>query len=220
MCPDAYRQGQVQTFDRGRKTLSTSKQPMPLLWQPRAHHSPVPSKACKTSSASCGNSPKYWKTRTSSHSRSHATRSHPAPPLQRLLFSCWSQSQLHSTMWTSFVFQKKYHKCQHWWTLTPPLFSSTKHLSPDTTFMWSRSQPLFRWRLLMGEPLLLVQSHTRQPLLRQARGKDCSQHHLNPSPSRHPWSSLAGSTQPYHRLAIQNPHFQHTMVHLSRTPSP
>ncbi len=67
-------------------------------------------------------------------------------------------------MWTSFVFQKKYHKCQHWWTLTPPLLSSTKHLSPDTTFMWSRSQPLFRWRLLMGEPLLPMQSHMRQPL--------------------------------------------------------
>ncbi len=27
---------------------------MPLLWQPRAHSSPVPSKACQTSSTSCG----------------------------------------------------------------------------------------------------------------------------------------------------------------------
>ncbi len=40
--------------------------------------------------------PKSWKTRTSSHSRSRATRSHPTPPLQRLLFRCWSQSQFHS----------------------------------------------------------------------------------------------------------------------------
>ncbi|CAM6007917.1 unnamed protein product [Sphagnum balticum] len=28
-----------------------------LLWQPRAHSSPVPSKACQTSSTSCGNFP-------------------------------------------------------------------------------------------------------------------------------------------------------------------
>ncbi len=30
---------------------------MSLLWQPRVHSSPVPSKACQTSSTSCGNSP-------------------------------------------------------------------------------------------------------------------------------------------------------------------
>ncbi len=40
--------------------------------------------------------PKNWKTITSSHNRSRATGSHPTPPLQRLLFHCWSQSQLHS----------------------------------------------------------------------------------------------------------------------------
>jgi len=34
---------------------------MPLLWQPRAHSLPVPSKACQTSSASCGNSPSIRK---------------------------------------------------------------------------------------------------------------------------------------------------------------
>ncbi len=34
---------------------------MPLLWQPRAHSSLVPSKACQTSSASCGNSPSIGK---------------------------------------------------------------------------------------------------------------------------------------------------------------
>jgi hypothetical protein len=51
-------------------------------------------------------------------------------------------------------------------------------------------------------------------------GNDCSQHHLNPSPFCHPWSILTRSAQPYHRFAIQNPHFQHTTVHLSRTPSP
>jgi len=104
----------------------------------------------------------------------------------------------------------------------PPLISSTKHLSPDTTFLWSRSQPLFWWRLLMGEPRFQC-NHTRdnpsRTLYWQTHGKYCSQHHLNPSPSHHPWSALVGSAQPYHRLAIQNPHFQHTTVHLSRTPS-
>jgi len=55
-CPDVDWRSQVQTFDRGRKTSSTNKQPVPLLWQPRAHNSPVPSKACQTSTASCGNS--------------------------------------------------------------------------------------------------------------------------------------------------------------------
>ncbi len=34
---------------------------MPLLWQPRAHSSPVPSKACQTLSISCGNSPSIGK---------------------------------------------------------------------------------------------------------------------------------------------------------------
>ncbi len=34
---------------------------MSLLWQPRAHSSPVPSKACQTSSTSCGNSPRVGK---------------------------------------------------------------------------------------------------------------------------------------------------------------
>ncbi len=34
---------------------------MPLLWQPKAHSSPVPSKACQTSNASCGNSPSIGK---------------------------------------------------------------------------------------------------------------------------------------------------------------
>ncbi len=34
---------------------------MSLLWQPRAHSSPVPSKTCQTSSTSCGNSPKVRK---------------------------------------------------------------------------------------------------------------------------------------------------------------
>jgi len=34
---------------------------VPLLWQPRAHSLPVPSKACQTSSASCGNSPRIGK---------------------------------------------------------------------------------------------------------------------------------------------------------------
>ncbi len=34
---------------------------MPLLWQPRAHNSPMPSKACQTSSASCGISPRIGK---------------------------------------------------------------------------------------------------------------------------------------------------------------
>ncbi len=34
---------------------------MSLLWQPRAHSSPVPSKACQTSSTSCGNSPRIGK---------------------------------------------------------------------------------------------------------------------------------------------------------------
>ncbi len=32
-----------------------------LLWQPKAHSSPVPSKACQTSSTSCGNSPRVGK---------------------------------------------------------------------------------------------------------------------------------------------------------------
>ncbi len=34
---------------------------MSLLWQPRAHSSPVPSKACQTSSTSYGNSPRVGK---------------------------------------------------------------------------------------------------------------------------------------------------------------
>ncbi len=38
-----------------------NKQPVPLLWQPRAHSSSMPSKACQTSSASCGNSPNIGK---------------------------------------------------------------------------------------------------------------------------------------------------------------
>ncbi len=37
------------------------KQLVPLPWQPRAHCSPVPSKACQTSSARCGNSPSIGK---------------------------------------------------------------------------------------------------------------------------------------------------------------
>ncbi len=45
-------------------------------------------------------------------------------------------------MWTSFVFQKIYHKCQHWWTPTPPLLSSTKHLSPNTTSLVKKSTPI------------------------------------------------------------------------------
>jgi hypothetical protein len=32
----------------------------------------------------------------------------------------------------------------------------------------------------------------------QAHGEDCSQHHLHPSPSHHPWFILARSAQPYH----------------------
>jgi hypothetical protein len=34
---------------------------MSLLWQPRAYSSLVPSKACQTSSTSCGNSPRVGK---------------------------------------------------------------------------------------------------------------------------------------------------------------
>ncbi len=60
-CLDADWCGQVQTFDKGRKTSSTGKQHVPLLWQPRAHRLPVPSKACQTSSVSCGNSPSIGK---------------------------------------------------------------------------------------------------------------------------------------------------------------
>jgi len=60
-CSDADRRSQVQTFDRGRETSPTDKQPVLLLWQPRAHNSPVPSKACQTSSASYGNSPSIGK---------------------------------------------------------------------------------------------------------------------------------------------------------------
>ncbi len=59
--PDADRRRQVQTFDRSRKISPTDKQPMLLLWQPRAHSSPMPSKTCQTSSASCGNSPNIGK---------------------------------------------------------------------------------------------------------------------------------------------------------------
>jgi hypothetical protein len=32
----------------------------------------------------------------------------------------------------------------------------------------------------------------------EAHGEDCSQHHLHPSPSYHPWSALARSAQSYH----------------------
>ncbi len=59
--PDAYQRGQVQTFNKGQETLPTSKQPVPLLWQPRAHRLPVPSKGYQTSSASYGNSPSIGK---------------------------------------------------------------------------------------------------------------------------------------------------------------
>jgi hypothetical protein len=37
------------------------KQPVSLLWQPRAHSSPMPSKACQTSSTSYANSPRVGK---------------------------------------------------------------------------------------------------------------------------------------------------------------
>jgi len=60
-CFDADQRDQVQTFDRGQETSPTGKQHVPLLWQPRAHRSPLPSKACQTSSASCGNSPSIGK---------------------------------------------------------------------------------------------------------------------------------------------------------------
>jgi hypothetical protein len=36
------------------KTSPKDKQPVSLLWQPRAHSLPVPSKACQTSITSCG----------------------------------------------------------------------------------------------------------------------------------------------------------------------
>jgi hypothetical protein len=59
--PNADRRSQVKTFDRSRETSPKDKQPVSLLWQPRAHSSPVPSKACQTSSTSCGNSPRIGK---------------------------------------------------------------------------------------------------------------------------------------------------------------
>jgi hypothetical protein len=154
-CPDADRHSQVQTFDRGQETSLTDKQPVPLLWQPRAHSSPVPSKACQTSSASCGNSPSIGK------------QEHPVTVRAvRLDFT-------------------QHHLCKGSCSIVGPSPSFTQHVDIicipeeipqvstlvdsgatssfiDQTFVAqhniprSRSQPLFRWRLLMGEPSLPV----------------------------------------------------------------
>ncbi|CAM6021633.1 unnamed protein product, partial [Sphagnum balticum] len=49
--PSSFSEAITQAI-RSRETSPKDKQPVSLLWQPRAHSSPVPSKACQTSSTS------------------------------------------------------------------------------------------------------------------------------------------------------------------------
>jgi hypothetical protein len=74
----------------------------------------------------------------------------------------------------------------------------------DQTFVAQHNIPVVKKSTLV--PVEVIDGRTissgaithETTLYWQAHGEDCSQHHLHPSPSHHPWSALARSTEPYH----------------------
>jgi len=149
--------------------------------------------------------PKSWKTRTFSHSRSRATGSHPTPPLQRLLFRCWSQSQFHLVC-GHHSYSRRHTTSVSFGGLRRHLFFHRPNICRPTQHPCDQEVNPCSGRGYWWENHCFWCNHTRdnpsRTLYRQAHREDCSQHHLHPSPSHHPWSTLARSTQPYHWLAV------------------
>ncbi len=149
--------------------------------------------------------PQELETRTSSHSRNRVTGSHTTPPLQRLLFRCWSQSHFHSVC-GHHSYSRRHTTSVSFGGLRCHLFFHRPNICHPTQHPRDKKVNPCSGRGYWWENHCFWCNHTRdnpsRTLYRQAHGEDCSQHHLHPSPSHHPWFALARSTQPYHWSAV------------------